>query len=63
MKTNMHSGPEPDILQLSAQAKQIFRSTCITGILEVEAAYMMESVRRFIDNTDDIVIREALIAL
>jgi hypothetical protein len=63
MKVIMHPGPEPDILQLSAQAQQIFRSTCITGILEVEAAYMMESVRRFIDNTGDIVIREALIAL
>ena len=63
MKVDMHPGPEPDILQLSGQAQQIFKSTCITGILEVEAAYMMESVRRFIDNTDDMVIREALIAL
>ncbi len=63
MKVDMHPGPEPDILQLSGQAQQIFKSTCITGILEDEAAYMMESVRRFIDNTDDIVIREALIAL
>ena len=63
MKVDMQPGPEPDILQLSGQAQQIFESTCITGILEDEAAYMMESVRRFIDNTDDIVIREALIAL
>jgi hypothetical protein len=56
MKVGMQPGPEPDILQLSGQAQHSLKSTCITGLLEDEAAYMMESVRRFIDNTDEMVI-------
>ena len=52
MKVDMHPGPMPDIIQLSGQAQHILKSTCITGILEAEAAYVMESVRRFIDATD-----------
>lgn len=48
----------PDILQLSGQAQHTLQSTCITGILEAEAAYIMESVRRFIDVTDDLVVQE-----
>ena len=59
MKVDMHPGPKPDILQLSGQAQHTLKSTCITGILEAEAAYMMESVRRFIDATDDLVFQEA----
>jgi len=63
MKVDMHSGPKPgpkpDILQLSGQAQHTLKSTCITGILEAEAAYMMESVIRFIDATDDLVFQEA----
>ena len=51
-------GPLPDILQLSGQAQHTLKSTCITGILEAEAAYIMESVRRFIDATDDLVVQE-----
>ena len=54
MKVDMHPGPMPDLLQLSGQAQHILKSTCITGILEAEAAYVMESVRRFIDATDTI---------
>ena len=67
MKVDMHPGPKPgskpgpkpDILQLSGQAQHTLKSTCITGILEAEAAYMMESVIRFIDATDDLVFQEA----
>ena len=54
MKAEIHPGPMPDILQLSGQAQHTLKSTCITGILEAEAAYIMESVRRFIDATDDL---------
>ena len=49
MKVDMHPGPVPDIIQLSGQAQHTLKSTSITGILKVEAAYMIESVRRFID--------------
>jgi hypothetical protein len=59
MKIDMHPGPEPDILQLSGQAQQTFKSTSITGILEDEVAYMMESVRRFIDVSDDLLVQES----
>ena len=58
MKVEIHPGPMPDILQLSGQAQHTLKSTCITGILEAEAAYIMESVRRFIDATDDLVVQE-----
>jgi len=58
MKVGMHPGTKPDILQLSGQAQRTLKSTCITGILEAEAAYMMESVKRFIDATDDLVFQE-----
>jgi len=57
MKAEIHPGPMPNILQLSGQAQHTLKSTCITGILEVEAAYIMESVRRFIDATDDLVVQ------
>ena len=57
MKAEIHPGPMPDILQLSGQAQHTLKSTCITGILETEAAYIMESVRRFIDATDDLEVQ------
>jgi hypothetical protein len=50
----------PDILQLSGQAQHTLKSTCITGILKAEAAYIMESVRRFIDAADDLVVQETV---
>jgi hypothetical protein len=63
MKVDMHpgpeSGPKPEILQLSGQAQHTLKSTCITGILEAEATYMIEVVIRFIDATDDLVFQEA----
>jgi hypothetical protein len=55
MKVDVHPSSMPDILQLSAQAQHTLKSTCITGILEADAPYMMESVRSFIDATDDLV--------
>jgi hypothetical protein len=58
MNTEIHPVPMPDTLQLTGQAKHIFKSTSITGILKAEAAYIMESVRRFIDVTDDLVIQD-----
>ena len=51
--------PKPDILQLYGQAKHTLKSTCITGILGAEAAYMMESVIEFIDATDDLAFQVA----
>jgi hypothetical protein len=60
MKIEIHPGTMPDILQLSAQAQHTLKSTCITGILENEAAYIMESVRRFIDATDDRIVQETV---
>jgi hypothetical protein len=60
MKAEIHPGPLPDILQLSGQAQHTLKSTCITGILKAEAAYIMESVRRFIDATDDLVVQETV---
>jgi hypothetical protein len=58
MQVGIYPGHMPDILQLSGQAQQKLKSTCITGILGAEAAYIMESVRRFIDATDDLVVLE-----
>ena len=54
MKVDMHPGPVPDIIQLSTQAQHPLKSTSITGILKVEAAYMIESVRRFIDALENL---------
>jgi hypothetical protein len=36
------------------------KSTCITGLLKAEAAYIMESVTKFIDAIDDLVIQETV---
>jgi len=47
--------PKPVVLHLSGQSQNILKSTCIPGILEDEAAYMKESVIRFINATEDLV--------
>jgi hypothetical protein len=60
MKAEINPDPLPDILQLSGQAQNTLKSTSITGILEVEAAYIMESVRRFIDVMEDLVVHETI---
>jgi hypothetical protein len=54
MKVDIHPRHMPDILQLSGQPQHTLRSTRITGILEAEAVYIMKSVRRFINVTDDL---------
>jgi hypothetical protein len=58
MKINMYPSPkpgsQPDLIQLSGQAQHTLKSTNITGILEDEAPYVMESVIRFIDATDNL---------
>lgn len=56
MKVDMHPDSKPDILQLTGQAQHTLKSTCINEILEAEAAYMMLSVKRFIDAIDDLVL-------
>jgi len=55
MKISMLPGSKPDILQLSGQVQHTLNSMCISGLLEGEAACMMESVTRFIDATEDLV--------
>jgi len=55
MKVDLHPGPVTDIIILSGQAQNTLKSTSITGILKVEAAYMIESVRRFIDTLENLV--------
>jgi hypothetical protein len=55
MKVDMHPGPVPDIIQLSGQAEHKIKSTNITGILKVEATYITEAVRRFIDALENLV--------
>mgnify|MGYP006291440497 FL=1 len=53
MNIDMLPGSETDILQLSGQSPHTLKSTCITAILESEAAYLVKSVQRFIDATGD----------
>jgi hypothetical protein len=62
MQAEIHTSPRPDILQLSGKALHPLKSTCTTGILEAEAVYILESVRRFIEATDDVVVQEQQIA-
>jgi hypothetical protein len=58
MKTEIYPDPMPDILQLSALAQQTLKSVCITGSLEEEAAYIVKSVRRFVNASEDMVVQE-----
>lgn len=53
MKTDMHTGSQPDILQFSGQALHTLNSFSITGLQGTESGYMMESVVKFIEATDD----------
>ena len=59
MKLDMCPGSQPDLLKLTGQGQQPLESTCINGILKAESAYLMESVIRFIDITDNLVFQEA----
>gem|GEM_PF-4036823 len=56
MKVVMDPGSKPDILRITGEAQHTLKSSCITGILEDEAAYIVLSVKRFIDATGDLVL-------
>ncbi|MFH0757126.1 MAG: hypothetical protein V2B15_07565 [Bacteroidota bacterium] len=58
MKVSMHPGSKPDLLQLSGQAQHTLKSACINGLLKGEADYMIESVKRFIEATDNLLCQE-----
>ncbi|MFO7671328.1 MAG: hypothetical protein R6W31_16840 [Bacteroidales bacterium] len=62
MKVDIYPGPLTDILRLTGRAHYLLKSTCITRILEAEADYMIESVIRFINATDDLLFQEVSIA-
>jgi hypothetical protein len=59
MKVDMHPGLKTDILQLSGQTQHKLKSTCINGILDIDATFIKESVRSFINATYDLVVQEA----
>lgn len=54
MKVIVYPNFEPDILKLSGQAQYKLESSCITGILDSETAYVSEAVIRFIDVAEDL---------
>ena len=56
MKVFMDPGSKPDILKITGEAQHTLKSSCITGILEDEAAYIVLSVKRFIVATGDLVL-------
>jgi hypothetical protein len=62
MKADIHADHQSYILQLSGQAQYTLKSTCISGLQETEAAYMIKWVVRFINTTDDLVCNEAFIS-
>jgi hypothetical protein len=55
MKVDVSHGSMPYTLQLSVQTQHILKSSCITGILKAEVAYIMEAVRNFIVAADHLV--------
>lgn len=59
MNVDLQPGLKSDVLHLSAQAKLTLESICINGILQSEAAYLTESIREFIDTTDNLVVQQA----
>jgi len=58
MKIDVYAGPVPDIIQLYGLAQQTLKSTCFNGILETDSAYIKESVRRFINATNDLMVQD-----
>jgi hypothetical protein len=48
------SGPQAGDIQLSGQTKYTLKSTCISGILKAEAAYVIESVTGFVEVTENL---------
>jgi hypothetical protein len=56
MKVEIHHGL-PDLMELSGLAQHTLKSTSITEISEAETAYITDSVIRFINATDDLVLQ------
>lgn len=56
MKVALHPGPGPDIILLSGLAHKVLRSGSICGLLEDEVTYIIESVRMFVENTDEMIV-------
>ena len=54
MKIQVHAGPAPDRITISGQAKRKLKSQSITKIIDVEERYIIESLLRFINATDDL---------
>jgi hypothetical protein len=57
MKVEIQPGPLPEMLLLSARPQHTLKSTCISRILKNESAYIIESVRMFIDATDGLEVQ------
>jgi hypothetical protein len=56
MKTQVNPSSGPGILQLCSQAENKLESTCMNGIIQSEAAYIVESIKSFINATDYLVL-------
>ena len=59
MKIQMITESKSGIPELSGRTQSKLKSTCIQGILEEEAAFIAESVKKFIHATNDLVITNA----
>lgn len=56
MKINVLPNAADDKIQLTGEALYTLKSTCITGILKDESTYIMDSLRCFIDASENLVI-------
>lgn len=55
MKVGVHPGPGPDIIRINGQAKKELKSTSVCGLLENEVASIIDSIRMFVANTDEMI--------
>lgn len=58
MQVDIHPAPEPHILHISGKAPHTIQSPCIEGMLEADAVYIVESVVRFINITENLAFHE-----
>ena len=54
MKIHVLPNAAPDKIQLTGEALYTLKSTCITGILNDESTYIMDSLRCFIDASENL---------
>ena len=54
MRVKIQHGNKPGIIQVSMQGQHILKSASISGMLEAEATYIVESVTGFIDATEEL---------